>query len=249
MGGRALILPRRKLLLAAPALILPHRRALAFEPHPLYSAHATSPLMASVGTAMLNTTTSAAIDTRGATLIVVYGLQYAGVAKGTLTDSNSNTWAQPFTETDAAAVTQVNTYTCFNPTTSASHTFTMTRTGYNGNFVVMAFRKATSATENTGHVDQVGLGNTALTQGSVTPSVPNCIITAGLCVNGVNAADSYAVGGGMKVVYTNNAIHNVANGGIAGWFQQSAASAVALPWTWTGAESASAIMMAFPATG
>jgi hypothetical protein len=74
--------------------------------------------------ASLNTSpvTTPAIDTTGATLIIIAAAD--DVAPSVPTDSAGNTWT-PLTLWDQGTTMLVRLFYCVNPTTSTSHTFTV----------------------------------------------------------------------------------------------------------------------------
>jgi hypothetical protein len=110
--------------------------------------------------------TTAAIDTTGATLIVV-AIAYASSDAAGLTDSASNTWTA-LTPQTAASTGTVQLFYCANPTTSATHTFTSSAQPIFGKVIsVVAYSGTTSspfdaqngaATANPGTVTNTGGG-------------------------------------------------------------------------------------------
>lgn len=121
--------------------------------------------------------TSAAIDTTGANFIVcaqVYG--FGGTPS--FTDSAGNTWGTQSGAADGAVLTQFGLRTCFNPTTSATHTFTLGGGTFDQAGVVLAVKTAISFDT----IHQTGSGTTATTiqGGSVTASASPALVLSAL---------------------------------------------------------------------
>ncbi len=129
------------------------------------------------------TVTTAAIDTRGANLIIVV-LDEIGIT--TLTDSASNTWS---TAASIAVNTTLRIFYVLNPTTSATHTFTQpsVASSFPG-IAVACFSGAAAAAV----ADQVSTGteSTGTTHacGSLTPTVDGELIIYALGNNFLTAA-------------------------------------------------------------
>ena len=120
--------------------------------------------------------TSAAIDTTGATLLVI---AQAGLNAGTPTptDSKGNTWTA-LTEY-AGGNLSVRLYYCANPTVGTGHTFTALWGG--GSYASIAVA-AFSGTLNAAPDASGGAGSASGTTqqpGLLTPSVDNCLVVTG----------------------------------------------------------------------
>lgn len=125
-----------------------------------------------------STATTSAIDTTGADLIVcVIGYDLVGDVTADVTDSASNTWSVAgigsTTTTRTASI-----FFCQAPTTSATHTFTMT--GMFVSIAVLAFSGVC------GRVDaitrNIGSSVTSLAPGSITPTLDGELLVTGLCL-------------------------------------------------------------------
>jgi len=123
---------------------------------------------------------STAIDTTGATLILAIVVDWMSV-NATFSDNQSNTWVADVTKNHDASSARVRLMRCFNPTTSATHTFIATGAGTAFPAIAIA---AFSGGVNTAGPDQTNSnstgGATTLTTGSVTPSENNELIFSGL---------------------------------------------------------------------
>lgn len=134
-------------------------------------------LVNSVHAKGLNTTTSAAIDTTGANLLVV-ALSRQPFTSPTLTDSKGNTWtAAPNTASNVLGQTRF--WFCINPTVGTGHTFTFTGSTIAINFTVMAFSGAdTGESSYTAHSNATASNASTLQPGSITPPDDNSLVLA-----------------------------------------------------------------------
>jgi len=127
-----------------------------------------------VGMTGVSGATSSAIDTTGATFIVI---AQSGVVASTFppTDSKSNTWT-PLTEYAGGSLS-VQLYYCSNPTVGTGHTFTVVA-GIAASIAVAAFDQTLDAApESAG-----GAGSASATTqqpGLLTPLTDNCLIVTG----------------------------------------------------------------------
>lgn len=125
-----------------------------------------------------STATTPAIDTTGATLIVVCLDTFkAGTANKTFVDSEGNTWTQLSTDTTVTNV-ELTWYYCLQPTTSATHTFSSTGVNtYPGIAVSCYGGPANPLYDSTVGVStaKTNLANT-IQPGSLTPTNDNSIV-------------------------------------------------------------------------
>lgn len=116
--------------------------------------------------------TTAGIDTTGADFIVI-GVTGYGVSSWTVSDSQSNTWTAA---TEYASNPAVQLYYCTNPTTSASHTFTLSGSAVYGRINAAAFSGVAASSplesENSGSTTTTSPAST----GSVTPTQNNTLL-------------------------------------------------------------------------
>ncbi len=127
--------------------------------------------------------TSAAIDTTGADLIV-WTISHAVANNPGYSDNQSNFYTQP-----GSAVRDGNNHGelewryKFNPTTSVSHTFTVSGTDSYPSCCVTAWSGSGSFLDG----QSAGAGTasaTSLQPGSITPSQDNCLVISGFCTSG-----------------------------------------------------------------
>jgi len=181
-----LILPRRKFLLAAPALVLPHRRADAQMMQAIVNGKipASGPppgwnLIASVHKDG-NGVASSAINTTFANLLVCNAADFNNGGVSAPTDSYGNTWVGL---TSYVNFLVVNIYYVVSPTVGAGHTFTPVNAG-NGGITVHAFSGANATTPYEGHQNGTTTDGTGTVQpGSVTPGQNNTLIYSGYMSN------------------------------------------------------------------
>lgn len=156
----------------------------------------TISLLASAKAAALNGTTTAAIDTTGAKLLLASFAYNNGVSL-TFSDSAGNTWTA-LTATSNGSTRSTRQYYCINPTTSASHTFTFGGTNITGSITVTAWGATSIAFDKEvgGHASGSAItvaGSTA----SVTPANNNSLL---ITTYGFGAFASSAAASGAWVI-------------------------------------------------
>jgi len=233
-----MILPRRKLLrLAAPALILPHRRANAQggmmpgpgTPHTAAACPggSTFALIASTHIAGNSGGTTPAIDTTCANLLItVMTTSSSGVAP---TDSRGNTW------TLLPDYGSPNSYICYSTPTSvgSGHTFTISN-GFSA-MQVTAWSGAASSSPF-----DVQTGNFSPTAGPLTPSQNNSLLITGFSTSGSGIP---SVSGGFTISSYDQASAGVYFGSASAYLIQT--TAVSATATWSIPTGAGCSMAAF----
>jgi hypothetical protein len=177
--------------------------------------------------------TTDAIDTTGATLLVMVLSAINAVGLGsTPTDSKGNTWT-PRTGYSSGGNGAVKTFYVENPIVGSGHTFTYSRASSFPVIMVLAFNGTvlTSVYDVENGAGQVG--GTTLQTGSVTPSENNEVLIAGTGIEGtgrtatINSSftitDGIAGDGATRM------------GGYAAYLIQTTATAVNPTWTYSGA--------------
>lgn len=168
-------------------------------------------------------TTSTAIDTTGATLIVLaVATSQVGI---TVTDSQSNKWfgIQPVT---ASGTQNFTFFFCVNPTTNASHTFTLSAGNF-PSFCVAAFSGSVGAFTP---ITTNAVNASTMLMPSITPSLDNALIVTGLC--GPNP-DTESINGSFTITDQGGGT-NGQRVALAYLIQTSAAAAAP---TWTNSAS------------
>lgn len=162
--------------------------------------------------------TTSAINTTGANLIVV-GVHDVGTNPSSISDSASNTWT--LAKAQLGTSVGVALYYCYNPTTSASHTFSESGASDPSMFVI-AFSGAVSSP-----LDQTNSGTSSATTvqtGSVTPSQNNEILAV-IGANGSGGSVTLnSIDSGFTITDKVPGAGANASGGIAYLFQSTAAS-------------------------
>lgn len=177
-------------------------------------------------------TTTSAIDTTGATLIVVgYSLNGDFVR---MSDSQNNRWfiSEPVTNIS----TQYFTFgVCFNPTTSASHTFSLTA----GNFPCLCVAAFSGAVGTLGVTTEAGASATTLLMNSITPSSNDALLLTGICSQGTDTA---SIDGGFTITDQGGGVSG--QRGALAYLIQTTAAAAAPTWTLTATHNFCGQMLA-----
>lgn len=195
-------------------------------------------------------TTTTAIDTTGATLIVVTSVKYTGTggttdANPTLSDSKGNTWTPLTSATSSVTADRIMAWYCIPTSVGASHTFTTTVAGacYN-NVVVHAFSgtKASSVLDIQQQTNDTS-ASTSQTPGSLTPSEDNCVVVQ---IIGSDGSDATAIGSSYNLgaTYVGWAGGNQVAANMA-YKIQTTATATAPTWTLSPSGGAGMISVSF----
>jgi len=185
--------------------------------------------------------TSAPINTNGCNLLVVT-VSAAGAT--TLTDSAGNTWTAGTATSNGSNRVQI--YYCYNPTTSASHTFTVT-----GSLTYPTISYYACANYNGATPTQAagGIAFSALSvqPGSLTPAQNGALLVAALN-QGVTTAQTISIDSGFASDFANY-VSGISVGGGSGYLLQSSAAAVnpTMSWPTTTGNAAAAMMSFLPA--
>ena len=132
------------------------------------------PAFITSGKAVGPSTSSSAFDTIGATLLVAAVVSYASTPTAP-TDSQSNSWVQ-IPATYGSGGPRVTIWYCYNPTTSATHTFTNPSEAYGGG-IYLAFSGTLQTSGVIGNYNGLGTATASPFQtGSVTPSLNDVVI-------------------------------------------------------------------------
>lgn len=122
-----------------------------------------------------NGVTTSAIDTTGANLIVV-GIAWYSVTSPSVTDSAGNGAPTALTTSNIASDVGAKLYYWLNPTTSASHTFTLGPANVYGGLIVAAFSGVKTSSAFDQQAGATSASATGLSPGSVTPSEDNELV-------------------------------------------------------------------------
>jgi hypothetical protein len=203
----------------------------------------------SAGSTGGNGVTSSAIDTtdavtgKEANLIVVSASWFNSVSIS-VTDSQSNTWT-PLTQRAGTGGSTTRLYYCASPTVNANHTFTITGASSFPTIGVVAVSGAAAAPFDRENGLGAGTNGSSIQPGSITPSVPGCLVITSVC----NGGSNITINGGYTASTINNLVSNHFGGGIARLIQ-TAPTATNPTWSWTtSGVRASAIASFKPLTG
>lgn len=188
------------------------------------------------------TVTTDAVDTTGATLIVVSVSWYNPGGTPAVSDSEGNTWTG-LTAVGAGDY-RVRLYYCVSPTTDAAHTFTAAQAGTFPVIGVAAF----SGVDTGDPLDQESAGGTvaggaSLQPGSVTPDEDDCLVVTALATDPGN---THTINGGYAEVSVDQSGGNNIGGAI-GYLIQTSAAATNPTWSWTAPSHARAAAAVFHA--
>lgn len=173
--------------------------------------------------------TTSAINTTGASLIVVQVNIYPSSGTVSLSDSNSNTWTEINGYMAGGSYHELHTYYCASPTVGSSHTFTASG-GAKLAIAVQAF-SGTAASPLDQQNGSYTASGTSLQPGAITPSQNGCVIISGLAF--------YTGGASPSIDSSFTRSEYVSTGAdvlqaACGYIVQSTASAVNPTWSWTG---------------
>ncbi len=187
-----------------------------------------------------------ACNTTNATLIVVIVNTLVSAGFGTLSDSAGNSWTKWTSQTDQSGTNYIAYYSCVNPITSATHTFTLTGTGCQPSVSVAAFSRANWVIEGNNSGNGGSSSETTVQPGSLTPAIANEVVVSGVMAN---SGTSLSISAGWTIAGQNGfSSGNYLAGGIAYQIQTAAASSNPT-WTQNGAAGKmAAIIGCHPAT-
>lgn len=139
-----------------------------------------------------NAFTTSAIDTTGATSIVVVIVDGAGSAASGVADSASNTWGSPVIGPLTVGSVRLQAWICAGPTTSATHTFSATGGAiYGPTLSAIAFSGTLTASVLDQYDSDTVTGASTIQPGSITPTEDNeMLVTAVGSNDGITVVDA-----------------------------------------------------------
>ena len=180
--------------------------------------------------------TTAAIDTTGASLIVIsVGWNATAIVPITVTDSKSNTWSP--LSFSVRTDTREQLYICLSPTVGSGHTFTVTGTAIYPAIIVTAFAGVASLQVDTG----ANGASSPIASGSITPAANGALILTARVSNAA-ATNTITPSGFTAITVAYAGGTNM--GGAVGYLIQTTAAAVDATWTWTGTPTQNAVTTA-----
>jgi hypothetical protein len=192
------------------------------------------------GTGNYVTATTSAIDTTGATLLVVAFADYASVPASVITDSKGNTWNMLTARTSSYARSRIGW--CVPTSVGSGHT--VTAYGYAGTYPAVAFLAFSGASASPYDTENGSFTNaaTSLSTGSLTPSVNNALVVAAVGIGnstGCSIDNGFTLSEAEPFVGGNNFSLGLA------YKIQTTATAVNPQWSWSGSVDAAATIASF----
>jgi len=176
------------------------------------------------------TTTTSAIDTTGATLLVMV-CTYATSAS--VSDSKSNTWTSLTAQSNTGIFNQIFYVNSATPTVGSGHTFTLTASV--SVVTAMAFNLTLASPFDVQTGSSAASGST-IQPGSITPGSNNEIIISG--VTGGNTMTTVSIDSGMTIVYQQPLTGGSNYGHGAAYKVQTTAAAINPTWTFANGSTA-----------
>ena len=174
-----------------------------------------------------SSTTTAAIDTTGADLIVVAIPRYVPGTAPTPSDSKGNSWTPLTLYSDSSY--GVRLYYSVPTTVGSGHTFTATGADSFAAIgaVAVSGAHATPFGNENGAVD--GTGGNSFQPGSITPPEDDCLVITALAMDDNAGTNVISIDGS----YTELTDSGQMGGGMGYWIQTTA-TATNPTWSWTG---------------
>jgi len=191
--------------------------------------------------------TTGAIDTSGASLLVVSLASHSGASENTLSDSKSNTWI-PLT--DPGGVIRLRLFYATNPTVGSGHTFTASDVVSSFPAVAVAsFSGANTSSPFDVENGASGLSFTTLQPGSITPTEDNELVISALTHQ--QLSDPVGIDGGFTITDQVQLVGGLAFGLAFAYLIQTSAAAANPTWSINDAANGSAVIASFkvPAAG
>ncbi len=182
--------------------------------------------------------TTAAIDTTGATFLVVAVSNLTSVAAAAISDSKSNTWV-PLTAYALASHSRAQLIYCVTPTVGSGHTFTATTVGF-PSIVAMAFVGVAA----TSPFDVENGTTNSTSTGSITPTQDHELI---VCATVNESSNSWGTVNGLAGIANSVTNDGVNFSCVAGYGIQGTAAAVNLTFSGGTMSSPTSVVASFKA--
>lgn len=197
------------------------------------------------------TFTSATIDTTGATLLLAVVASYQDATEPTLSDSATNTWASQTAQSTTGVTPgrlRIHWVDSATPTTSASHSVTLTGAGA---FAAVAFAAFSGSAANPD--DQFATGSTTGTvvspAAAITPSQNGSLVIAALTHSSATSP-SVSIDSSLSIFESRNFSSGNHYGIWVAWLEQVTAASIDPSWTLGASRTVAAQVMSFlPAPG
>lgn len=204
----------------------------------------TPALLDSSQGAGLDSVTTAALDSTGASLLVAV-VSCQDLYVDAITDNQGNTWTELTSYTNADP--KVRTFYVKNPTTNAAHTVTAPNT--TGQVIGSVFFAAFSGTELGAFTPQQNgnnsAGATTIATGAVTPNTDNSLVIAAIGING--AGLPITMDSGFTVIESADFVGSQSYGGALGWKVVPTIASTGVNITRTNVNNQAATIVSFDA--
>lgn len=170
--------------------------------------------------------TSASIDTTGATLLVAAHSHFGG---SSFSDNKSNTWT--LLRTGNVTSQTLDFYVAINPIVGSGHTFTVTN-GFPSAFVIAFSGVNTVQDLDTGAPANTGSSVTSVATAAFTPKYDNSLILTAISIG--TSITGISVNGSFAITDSSGGVAGQAQGGGIAWEQQGSKASVTPTWSWTG---------------
>lgn len=198
----------------------------------------------SAGSSDGDSITTGAIDTTGATLLVVGVAYYDLGAAPTLTDSKSNSWNGLTIQDVDNGQPALRIYYAENPTVGSGHTFTLTGSAAFPSVAAIAYSGAATSSPADQQNGAAETGTvTSLQPGSVTPSEDNEVVVTVLGID--DGGTSQTINGGFTIQESVDFGPGVHFGIRLADLIQTTATAANPTWSWTSVDQATAAIATF----
>lgn len=205
--------------------------------------------IASVANSLGNTggTTSPAIDTTGADLIIYFSTFFDQFRGPNYSDNKGNSYTR--LAVDVTLPTKAfECLICHNPTVGSGHTFTADNAlgSIFNSLGVIAFKNSIVPFDQEGSASNSGL--TSIQAGSLTPSTPNSLVLSMLITDGFN--DNAVINSGYTKETSVPWVTGVSEGNFIAYKILTGAPTAQNPtWSWTNAMQAGVMNVIFSGTG
>lgn len=187
--------------------------------------------------------TTVAVDTTGATVIVLHLADYNAVTISAISDSYGNSYT-PGPSVNGP-VGRSTLFYCSNPIVGATHTFTATKvTGASFPSIQVVAHDTTSVfDQSVTHASSSGTSNQV---GSITPPEDYCLFVTGICFEQVETESNVTLDSGFARDVYSDFSPGQAFGGSIGYFQHGAAATAKNPlWDYVNNTDSAACMATF----
>lgn len=189
-----------------------------------------------------STYTTGAVDTTGATFLVVHVGQFQNVAN--ISDSNGNTWTQLTTKTSGESKSTI--YYSANPTVGSGHTFSQNTSSCFSAMVVGAFDSVATTSTFDAENGNTGAVITSLSTGIVTPANASSLVIAG--ISSGTGSSGYSINSSFTIVDSVDYSGGTSEGSGLAYIYLTSSSAQNPSWSWTGLSVGAATIAAFKGT-